>query len=309
MNGQPIAARQNKPDLIRLLAAAHWYYARAQAWHMLRVSGTIGFVLVGVLVTLRFHGATDYVAAAASAWLLLSRTLFEWRERSGIERGALIQEQWDTTLFGLAWNAELVGRHPTPEDVAEASSRIKGKRRARLHDWYSRRVDAAPWPTSVLLCQRSSVVWGRRRHTTQWAVIALAAASWLVATVIIGVATSISLADYLLRLFLPSMPAMVDAADLARAHHDIARRKQKIERSSDDLLERARATGAIDADACRRLQDQIFELRRRPPRISWAVYRFRRDQDNAAMDDAVDDLLRRLGFASEASTLSAATDG
>jgi hypothetical protein len=206
----------------------------------------------------------------------------------------VIQELWDTTLFGLDWNTELVGKRPAQEDIASASARVRGKRRERLDNWYPRRVDEARWPVSALLCQRASAVWGRRRHATQGTGLVVATGGWLLATIIIGLAADVSLADYLIRLFLPSTPAIVDATDLARAHCDLSQRKQKIELASDGLLEEERSNGAVDAQDCRRLQDQIFEVRRRTPRVAWSIYSLRRKSDNAAMEDAVDELLRLL---------------
>ena len=155
-----IANRQNDANIVRFLAAARAFYNRAQWWHRLRVVGTTAFGVVGVLIVIFDEDAAAYVGAAAGAWILVARTMFNWLERSAFDRGARAQEQFDTALFELPWNASIAGNRISDEDIADAVRRV-GLNSVR--DWYPARADALPWPRNVAVCQRASAAWGRGR--------------------------------------------------------------------------------------------------------------------------------------------------
>ena len=80
-----------------------------------------------------------------------------------MKKAVTIQEQFDVEVFGLEWNDGLAGPKEAPEDIHTAAQKIQVKRAASLRNWYPD-ADAAPWPLNVILCQRSSAVWGRRGH-------------------------------------------------------------------------------------------------------------------------------------------------
>jgi hypothetical protein len=107
---------------------------------------------------------------------------------------------------------------------------------------------------------------------------------------VIGAAAHASLAEYLIRLFLPSQPALMDSVDLVRTHWLNAGRKARVENRAEQLLMNASAS---ESDS-RSLQDQIFEIRQHPPRVPDWFYRLRRRRDEEAMRDAVAAWLQRI---------------
>jgi hypothetical protein len=285
-----IADRQNDPNLLTSLAAARRYYDLGQRWHRLRVTGTIGFVALGVVVTFWYHGAAVYIAAAAGGWILFARTMFDYLERRAFVCGAKAQEQFDCELFSLPWNNGLAGNPLSAEHNARAARRYKRKRPTKLHDWYPADVDKAAWPSNVILCQRASAAWARRTHSAYTWAVGTSSLLWLLATMVIGAAAHASLAEYLIRLFLPSQPALMDSVDLVRTHWLNAGRKARVENRAEQLLMNASAS---ESDS-RSLQDQIFEIRQHPPRVPDWFYRLRRRRDEEAMRDAVAAWLQRI---------------
>jgi hypothetical protein len=282
-----IADRQNDQRLLRVHSAGRRFYDRGQLWHRLRVTGSTAFVALGVLVTFRYQGAAEYLAAAAGAWILFARTLFDWFERRSFLWGAKAQEQFDTELFGLAWNDSLVGRRLSEEDIADAARHVDP---ATLRDWYPLDVDEIAWPRNAALCQRSSAAWGRRTHAAYVWILTISVFGWLLVTIAIGVVEGASLSEYLIRLFLPSMPALMDGTDLARTHRQVAERRSHVEESAERLL----LNVDTSQEDVRRLQDQIFEIRRQPPRVPNWFYRLRRQRDDRAMREAADALVARI---------------
>jgi len=99
----------------------------------------------------------------------------------------------------------------------------------------------------------------------------------LIAGLIIGSVAGVSLNDYLLRLFLPAIPALLEAIDLSRLHLGASRQKGQIEAAADKLW----AIGVNDPHSvllsdCRRLQDQTYRLRLDAPRVASWLYKLRR---------------------------------
>jgi hypothetical protein len=289
---RPIEVEQNTGESLELLRAFSWRYQMAKRWHFVRILGTLLLAAAAPVVTFWIPSATDAVAALAGVWILVARVALSSAENRDLRRGAIIQELFDTRLFRLGWNASLVGVTPAPEDISDAASRVRDD--SSLRNWYASTGNAR-WPLDVLLCQRSSAAWGRRAHGAYAYTILGIGLAWLVAGVIMGVVAHLSLADYLVKIFLPSQPAFLDTADLFLSHLNRSHDKERLEHNIDELF----ATGAIDlsrvsAEDCRRIQDNAFQLRRDGPQVAEWFYRLRRGRDERAMRAAVARLLDRV---------------
>jgi len=259
------------------LAAYSYEYGRAQLWRLTRMIATLGFAAASPIVLIWFPGLVDYLAAAAGLWLVVGNTLIASLERSRRTCGARFQELYDTELFGLRWNAAMAGRRPPPDDVMDSAFKVKD--RSRYHDWYNVDVTGLPWPSDVLLCQRQSAVWARRDHRAYAVFLAVSGASWFVFGLGLAIMRQMTLADYLLRLGLPSAPAYLASTELMLAHWRHAVARQQLEDEIDDLWS-ARATDAAvpTSEDCRRIQDGAFQARRTGPTVPDWFYKLRRDR-------------------------------
>jgi hypothetical protein len=217
----------------------------------------------------------EILAALGAGWLVASRTVLTWLEEYAVLRALRVQEFYETRLFELPWNTTLAGREPSPEDVTAAAAHIRRDRRYR--DWFSIDLGDTPWPGDVLLCQRQSMVWSRRDHRSYGTVILAAGLTWFAIGLALALYRDLSLSAYLVRLFLPSCPALLDCVELARDHWRHAARREKTEQEIQDLWDAHRTDPAgIDPAECRRIQDAAFLLRRDGPRVPGFFYRLRR---------------------------------
>jgi SMODS-associating 4TM effector domain len=270
-----IKERQNEPPHLQRLLAYSYQYKNAQRWRRVRALGTFALAAAAPVIALLVPSSSDVLAAISAGWLVAGRTLLGWLEQRGKNEAAAIQELFDTELFYLPWNAALAGRRPAPEDVADAARHIKDDTPYR--DWYSVDLGDTPWPGDVLLCQRQSMVWARRDHRAYGTAILIVGSAWFVAGLAIAIARDLTLASYLIKIFLPSAPAFLDTIELARAHWQQAASRRDAEYRIHDLWAAHQADpSAMPPSECREIQDAAYLLRRDSPRVPALFYKLRK---------------------------------
>jgi hypothetical protein len=245
-------SQETEANVRRQLAARSFYRVGKQV-HFGGISLTLVLALVSPLVLLFLPSWGPTLGAVAGAWIFIARFVFGPLEQRQHLKGARAQEAFDCDVLGLPWNDSLV-QHVSDEEIRRASGDMKGE--ASIRDWYP--VDSpASWPASVLICQRANAVWARRQHAIyRWVLIGSATAWWIVG-IVVAVLHGASLAEYLTTILLPSLPALLDAAELSRAHADAAVTRHELEGQCDSLL---RQGTAVEQDL-REIQDQLFGLR------------------------------------------------
>jgi len=290
---QPISVRQNSDESMELIRADTRYYILAKHLHFVRMIGTLVFALFAPVLVFWEPTWGGGVAALAGGWVLVGRTLLSWLEDRFVLRAVTIQEQFDVELFDLDWNAGLAGPMAAPEDISSAASKVhKDKQVSKLRNWYAD-ADRAPWPLNVVLCQRSSAVWGRRGHALYAFVVLGLGVAWLVAGLVMATVTHITVGGYLIKVFLPSQPAFLDTLDLFRGHLRQSQEKEALELTTTELWNRGVGDlASVRAQDCRKVQDQSYRLRRRGIQIPQLIYKLRRKQDEKAMQAAVAHLIK-----------------
>lgn len=273
-----IGRSQNTDGNLRRYAAAARYYWYAKLLHFGGRSVTVILALASPLVLLFSPDLGPALGAVAGGWLFVSRLVCEpWRQ--GLQlKGATAQEMFDCAVLKLEWN-ETVVRRLAEEEIRSASGSMK--RVGKIRDWYPTE-SPADWPESVLLCQRSNAVWARRQHRAYAWVLVGAAVVWWIVGVVVAVADTATLADYLVIVGLPSLPALLDAGEFARAHLVDAQRREQVEDRASALLQAGEAT----QQDLREIQDQLFELRRDAQLVPGWFYKLIRPKFEADMQYA-----------------------
>ncbi len=270
-----ITERQNDTaHLSRLLAYSHEYRV-ARWWRTIRLAGTLVLAAASPVVVILWPNRSDLLAAIAAAWLVIGRTALTRFEDHRIDQAARVQELYDTRLFNLPWNTAVAGREPAPDDVAAAAARIRND--APYRDWYTVDVTGLSDLEAVILCQRQSAVWARRDHIGYSRVLYVAATMWFVFGVAFALSRNMTLAEYLVKLFLPSAPAYLDSIELARSHAQHSQAREEVENDLGDLWEQ-KAARAPTLEDCRKVQDAAFTLRNRGPRVPNWYYKMRRSR-------------------------------
>ncbi|MDS0133204.1 MULTISPECIES: S-4TM family putative pore-forming effector [unclassified Amycolatopsis] len=270
-----ITRRQDEPEhLHRLFAYSHLYRVGSR-WRRVRTTGTLMLATVGPTLSLLVPAAAGVVGTVGAAWLIVGRTVLSWAEQRATLEAVRTQELYDTELFHLRWNSALAGRAPSPEDVADAARHIDDDR--EFINWYSIELGDTPWPADVLLCQRQSMIWSKGDHRAYGLTILSLGITWLVVGLIVGLIVDFSLASYLVKVFLPSAPALLDSVEQSRLHLRHATSRQQVEHKIHDIWQQHRdAPDSLVEEQCREIQDAAYLLRRDGPRVPRRFYQFRK---------------------------------
>jgi len=199
------------------------------------------------------------LGALAGIWLFVTRLIAQpICDRRRLD-GAATQEAFDCDVLGLNWNASLA-RKVADEEVRSVTRKTDLK--AFAH-WYPS-DDDMDWPMSILTCQRSNVVWARRQHKAYGWILVGVAIIWAVIGIGVALAHEATLATYLVAIALPSLPALLDASELARSHFAAAGARMRLEEVVDAQLAEPQTVGV---EQMRDTQDQLFALRRDAPLV------------------------------------------
>lgn len=208
-----IAARQNLPWSVELLAAQRQLYSEAKRWRCLRAWSVAMMTVIGVGTTLLAPDLLEVVGLVATV-LLIALWFTSNLEKQRARTAANIQEQLDTSVYPLDWNP-ILGAKPDAEDVVAAASRFKGDR-AKLNNWYSI-PDGVPRPLDILLCQRSNLRWDATLRRSYANTIVAGLLMLFLAILVAGLVQRLSLGEFLLAL-LSSVNAFIFGAETVRSH-------------------------------------------------------------------------------------------
>ena len=148
-----------------------------------------------------------------------------------------------------------------------------------------------PYPLDVLLCQRSNLVWDwRLRRHYAW-VVSILTVFLFGLGIALAILTNMTVLDYLLALLVPSLPALLNGIEVAKAHFNIAEEKERIEKRVSAFWRSGLSDpSSVTREQCRDVQDCIYILRNKRPLVPDRWYDWLRDRYQIDMRSAVAEL-------------------
>ena len=181
-----ISQRQNDPDMLDLLRAAFASHTRGQRLETARVMVSLVLAAMGFVAAFVDAAATP-VAIAGAAWAIIyTAGIFPW-ERAEARRGAVIQEMFDTELFGLPWNQTAAGPKFPPHEISKLARKFTpGRGRGdRLRNWYVD-TNGVPQPYDIFICQEQNLGWDARLRRRWAATLLTLVIAWTLLGLLIG---------------------------------------------------------------------------------------------------------------------------
>lgn len=285
---------QNEVASLRLLLAQRRLYSKAKFWLGLRWIGMLLIGIVAPVLSALIPDTAVIAGAVAGVWLFLGRTTLLQLQKHYLEQGAATQEQFDYSVYGIRSDVER-SRLPSYEDLASLTGDDDNVRseaeKEQLIDWYP--IDTSqPGERTMAVCQRANASYSDNLLRTTAIVWAVALVSWVVILVIIAVALGLTLAQFLLGVAFPLLPAFLDIYQHVRSIRSAAVDRRDLVRAIENEL---RANDCPDPQDLLVWQERLFELRRSDAQVPDFIYKLRRRKNEAAMTTAAQQVYRRQG--------------
>ena len=282
-----IASAQNSDANLKLLLAQRRLYSGAKIWSGVRGVGVGVIAIAAPVLTAIWPAAAVPVASVAAVWYVLSHLLFQFLEQRGATRAAFVQEQFDTAIFGMPTVA-VRGDRVSPEDLAQLTGSRLGRSNAyaieELADWYPIQTNVSG-AVAIAIAQRGNVAYSRRLLDRNAALWVLLLVLWCVGAVAISLASSFSLATFLLVVAIPVLPPLVDAWEEFRRVRSAGRERRALADEIQDAVIAARSH-PIRPEQLIAWQSQVFALRRNTPLVPDWLYKLLRSRNEVEMSEA-----------------------
>jgi hypothetical protein len=288
---QSVVGRQNEPTLQPLLRAISVAHARAQRLDGVRTGVTVLVATSALLASFAGMAATPVAVIGAGWTIVYSVGLASWVAYE-VRRAAVLQEMFDVRVFGLPWNEITAGDAIEAQEVSRLARRHLGDER-ELRDYYE--LPPLPRPYDVIAAQQQNLAWGSRVRSRYGNVALAVAVAWPSVGVVIGLIIDLTIAELVLRWFVPSLALIIWGCDTYRGQREVVGERHRVLVLVHERL-RASATTASASEErellvlARRIQDVIFHSRRRHARVPAALYRRYRSRDRADFVVAMEEI-------------------
>lgn len=271
-----LATRQNEPEVMRIMKAARQAY---------KDSKLIGVAQMAVSVVAALGALGAYVLPAAKPWAglvgilgVVLDILLQRQATKSHEVGAQLQELFDAAVFELPPGP---AAKPDPEDREALASRFDRSRADAklLRNWYPSEVRAVSIERARLICQRANMLWDAKLRTHVWALYLIALVLLVVAAVVLPLARQMAMQDFVVSFLVPIVPAGVQLGRKLGAHYSAANESTMAKDRANELWIRV-VKGDLTAEQMtvesRKIQDALYERRRRAPQVPDLVYMWKR---------------------------------
>lgn len=276
------AAEENK----RLLRARDRNYGAAKVTQGILVTLSISLPLVGIWLGPSVPEVRPYLALSGLILMVLEAALIERVQKDRLKRGAKLQEQFDTEVFGLPWNRFVTGAQVEHEDVRALSAKpMSDAREKHYRAWYEACVGRLPLHLARLVCQRTNISYDarlRRKFGNRLLFLTILFGAGLLYA---GLMLGLKFPDLVMTLVVPFMPALTWALKERLQQTNAAASLTNLGGEWDKIWTKALGGGdavAITVES-RALQDAIYQHRERSPLVfDWVYYLLRSSNEDEA---------------------------
>lgn len=285
-----------------LLRARHRNYRAAKVTQGLLVLVWILLPVIGVWIGPKVPELMPHLALTSLILLVMETALFDRIQKDRLKRGAKLQEQFDTDVFGLPWNRFVTGTPVEHEDVRRLSAKpLSAKREAHFQAWYEECVGRLPLHLARLIGQRTNISYDMRLRRRYGGWLLTLTLLFGVALLYAGLHKGLKFPDLIMTLVVPFLPVLTWALRERMQQANAAISLANLNGEWEKIW--TKALGGTDAMVLkaesRSLQDAIYQHRERSPLVfDWVYYLFRsanEDEAHHAAKDFVREAERALG--------------
>lgn len=296
-----IPQEQMTQKQLERLAAQRQLYSDAKRIQAVMLIFSVPLVIVWTLLAAIFPNLQVFVAFWGVSITIVDNVVFTRWQKSLQEKAAKIQQLFDCDILQMDWSNLNSGNRSEPEVIVEASSRFKrtDPNYSTLQNWYPVIVGQLPIHLARIICQRSNCWWDAklRRRYAVWGIVTVVGLTVIV--VLVGLIGGLTLEKFFLVVLAPLIPTVVLGIRQYIEHTEAAARLDRLREHSEDLWSQAirgRVTPQELTGGSYKLQNEIYDNRRRNPLIfNWIYRRLRREQEqqmNRGAEALIEEALR-----------------
>lgn len=291
-----IPTRQASDENRGLLRARHRNYRAAKVTQGVLVLVSIILPVIGVWIAPQVPEIRPYLALASLILLVMETALFDRIQKDRLKRGAKLQEQFDTDVFGMPWNRFVTGAPVEHEDVRRLSAKpLSKKREAHFQAWYEVCIGRLPLHLARLIGQRTNISYDARLRRRYGGWLLTLTILFGVALLYAGLYKGLQFPELIMSFGVPFLPVLTWALRERMQQANAAISLTNLNGEWDKIW--TKALGGADAAAitaeARALQDAIYQHRERSPLVFDWVYSIFRSANEDEAHHAAEDLVRR----------------
>lgn len=181
------------------------------------------------------------------------------------KKAATIQEQFDTSVFGIPWNKTLVrSKVSTDEIYKHAHSYLSKNGEASLRNWYLNTSLSLPIEIQILLCQSKNLGWDANLKKITSRILIGISASSLVILLIIGILSGSSLNIFIATLAV-NLPIYAFCLKYVSENNSVISKMSEIRKDVEQFLSDISESKLYNKKQTqifiRSIQDMIFTYR------------------------------------------------
>lgn len=286
-----IAETQNTRRALRLLVAQRNMHSKAKRWSTISTVGVAVIAVAAPIISILMPELAIVASAVAGLWIFLGRTLFVNMQLNRTCKAASIQEDFDVLVFGMP---ALSPKSPraTLEEVevlAGPDNKLEEKvARQKLREWYP--IDTTiPGVESVAIAQRANASYSSRLLNLNSNLWIISLSAWGAISIGIGIAREWELETFLLGVFLPFLPALLDVFEQWKLTKSASRERLELVSSIEEKLLNT-DEGHVQPQDLLVWQERMYSLRVSSPQTADFLYRITRKANERAMKGAAREL-------------------
>ncbi|MEI6866841.1 S-4TM family putative pore-forming effector [Flavicella sp.] len=288
---------QNSKPLIRLLKAQRIAYDNAKQYQFIDLVSVLIALSPTALLFVDFKEVdpnlsemsklskiTSIIAVIGVLWTLLSIFAQSIMDRQTKE-GAIIQDQFDSTLFKLDRNKILVEKWIETSQIVSLSKKYK---KEDLKDWYSINIpDNIDNDASVLLAYKCNSIFAKAQRKKYVIFIQVMIFLYYGILLSLSFVNEILVFDLIL-LFAPSTPALIFATLTIKAQKGILSNYEKINNLVENLFSEYKTTKKVPSKSeLRQIQDLFYTQRLIASKVPTWFYRIFKSNTEDIVNESI----------------------
>ncbi len=274
-----ILTRQNSPQLIRLLKASGQAYARAK---LLENTISVFMFLMGFIYPVIYlfvhNDSIKNMAFGVSLGISIFSELVMAIYKSNTEKGAIIREQFDVTLFKLPWKSTI---HKVSESEISA---LAVKFDHDVSNWYSSSISGQiPDHQMVAICQMLNAAWDISLRKKYRRVLLVGITLYTLVLITLTVVIKADMLTFFLMAF--SLSSIYKHyITILRGNNGVIKKRGKLLKQIERLV--MSNTYPTETEL-RDFQDEIFHTRQETAKVPDWFARFTKKNCSKEMDDLI----------------------